>query len=48
MLIDERAIGQSEHSGRMYKTAGGTTFIVSPTTGANGDATNFFVPAGSA
>jgi C-terminal processing protease CtpA/Prc len=46
MLIDERAISQSEHSGLMYKTANGTVFIGSPTTGANGDVTSFTVPGG--
>jgi C-terminal processing protease CtpA/Prc len=46
MLIDDRAISQSEHSGLMYKTAGGTVFIGSPTTGANGDTTYFFAPGG--
>ena len=35
MLIDERAISQSEHSGLMYKTANGTQFVGEPTTGAN-------------
>jgi C-terminal processing protease CtpA/Prc len=46
MLIDDRAISQSEHSGLFYKTANGTVFIGSPTTGANGDVTNFMAPGG--
>ncbi|HEY3840103.1 MAG TPA: S41 family peptidase [Bryobacteraceae bacterium] len=46
LLIDDRAISQSEHSGLMYKTANGTVFIGSPTTGANGDVTGFMVPGG--
>src|SRR4051812_2840838 len=46
MLIDERAISQSEHSGLMYRTANGTKFIGSPTTGANGDVTYFMAPGG--
>ena len=46
MLIDERAISQSEHSGLFYKAANGTVFIGSPTTGANGDVTSFSVPGG--
>jgi C-terminal processing protease CtpA/Prc len=46
MLIDERAISQSEHSGLMYRTANGTQFIGTPTTGANGDVTYFFAPGG--
>jgi C-terminal processing protease CtpA/Prc len=44
MLIDENAVSQSEHSGLFYKTANGTTFIGSPTTGANGDVTFFIAP----
>jgi len=44
MLIDERAISQSEHSGLFYKTANDTVFIGGPTTGANGDVTWFPVP----
>jgi C-terminal processing protease CtpA/Prc len=46
LLIDDRAISQSEHSGLMYKTANGTVFIGSPTTGANGDVTAFTAPGG--
>lgn len=46
MLIDERAISQSEHSGLFYRTAGGTVFIGSGTAGANGDVTYFFAPGG--
>ena len=46
MLIDERAISQSEHSGLFYRAANGTVFIGSPTTGANGDVTFFFAPGG--
>jgi len=46
MLIDERAISQSEHSGLMYRTANGTLFIGEPTTGANGDVTYFMAPGG--
>jgi C-terminal processing protease CtpA/Prc len=46
MLIDDRAISQSEHSGLMYKTANGTIFIGSASTGANGDVTGFTVPGG--
>ena len=46
MLIDERAISQSEHSGLFYKTANDTVFIGGPTTGANGDVTWFAVPGG--
>jgi C-terminal processing protease CtpA/Prc len=46
MLIDERAISQSEHSGLFYRTANGTVFIGSPTQGANGDVTYFMAPGG--
>jgi len=46
MLIDERAISQSEHSGLFYEAANGTTFIGSPSAGANGDVTFFTLPGG--
>lgn len=46
MLIDERAISQSEHSGLFYKAAQDTVFIGSPTAGANGDITWLSVPGG--
>jgi C-terminal processing protease CtpA/Prc len=46
MLIDERAISQSEHSGLFYRTTNGTKFIGSATNGANGDVTFFWVPGG--
>ena len=46
MLIDDRAISQSEHSGLFYRAAGGTVFIGSGTTGANGDVTFFTAPGG--
>lgn len=46
MLIDDRAISQAEHSGLFYEAAAATTFIGSPTAGANGDITNFPLPGG--
>jgi C-terminal processing protease CtpA/Prc len=46
MLIDERAISQSEHSGLFYRAANGTKFIGSGTAGANGDVTYFIAPGG--
>jgi C-terminal processing protease CtpA/Prc len=46
LLIDERAISQSEHSGLFYRAANGTVFVGSATTGANGDITGFPVPGG--
>jgi len=46
MLIDERTISQAEHTGLFFEAANGTKFIGSPTMGANGDVTYFFVPGG--
>ncbi|MBV9495757.1 MAG: hypothetical protein JOZ54_16035 [Acidobacteria bacterium] len=46
VLIDDRAISQSEHSCLFYEAANGATFIGSPTAGANGDVTNFSLPGG--
>jgi C-terminal processing protease CtpA/Prc len=46
MLIDERAISQSEHTGLFLKAANNTYFIGSSTAGANGDVTGFYVPGG--
>lgn len=46
MLIDDRAISQSEHSGLFYEAANGTKFIGTATAGANGDVTRFPVPGG--
>jgi C-terminal processing protease CtpA/Prc len=46
MLIDDRAISQSEHSGLFYEVANGTKFIGTATAGANGDVTRLSVPGG--
>ena len=46
MLIDERAISQSEHTGLFLKAANNTTFVGSQTTGANGDVTTMVLPGG--
>jgi C-terminal processing protease CtpA/Prc len=46
MLIDDRAISQAEHTGLFFEAASDITFIGTPTAGANGDVTNFFVPGG--
>jgi C-terminal processing protease CtpA/Prc len=46
MLIDDRAISQSEHSGLFYEAANGTKLIGTATAGANGDVTRFPVPGG--
>ena len=44
MLVDERTISQAEHTGLFLEAANGTTFIGSPTMGANGDVTLFALP----
>jgi C-terminal processing protease CtpA/Prc len=46
MLIDERAISQSEHTGLFFEAPNGTTVIGSPAIGANGDVTTLTVPGG--
>ena len=48
MLIDERAISQSERWGLLFRAANGTTFIGSHTAGAEGAITNFALPGGIA
>jgi C-terminal processing protease CtpA/Prc len=45
-LIDERAQSQSEFLAQMLREAHETVFIGSATAGANGNASNFFVPGG--
>lgn len=44
ILVDERTISQAEHTALFFKEANGTTIVGSPTTGANGDVTQFVVP----
>lgn len=46
VLIDSRAISQAEHSCLFFEQAAGATFIGTPTAGANGDVTNFWLPGG--
>lgn len=46
MLIDDRAISQAEHTGLFFHAANGTTFVGSPTAGANGDVTAVRLPDG--
>ncbi len=46
MLIDETTQSQAEHTGVFFRAANGTTFIGSPTAGANGDVTTLVVPGG--
>ena len=48
MMIDKHAISQSEHTGLFFEAANGTTFIGSPTMGANGDVTVLTLPGGHA
>jgi C-terminal processing protease CtpA/Prc len=45
-LIDERAQSQSEFLAQMLREAHETVFIGSATAGANGNASNLFVPGG--
>jgi len=47
MLIDDRTICQAEHTGLFLEAANGTTFIGSPTMGANGDVTSLSIPGGA-
>ena len=44
MLIDERAISQSEHTGLFLEQASDVRFIGSRTAGANGDVTRMVLP----
>jgi C-terminal processing protease CtpA/Prc len=44
MLIDEQAVSQAEHTGLFFEAANGTTFVGSPTMGANGDVTTLTLP----
>ncbi len=46
MLIDDRAQSQSEETAEVLKAVHGTIFVGSPTAGANGEGSNFFVPGG--
>ncbi|MEA2568772.1 MAG: hypothetical protein QOI24_773 [Acidobacteriota bacterium] len=46
MLIDDRAISQSEHSGLFFEAANGTTFIGTNSAGTNGDVTSMVLPGG--
>jgi len=46
MLIDERAISQSEHSALFFRETGHTRFVGMPTRGANGDVTSMVLPGG--
>jgi C-terminal processing protease CtpA/Prc len=46
MLVDERTISQSEHTGLFCEAAAGTKFVGSTTAGANGDVTDLTLPGG--
>jgi C-terminal processing protease CtpA/Prc len=46
VLIDYRAISQSEHTCLFFEAAAGATFIGSPTQGTNGDVTVMRLPGG--
>lgn len=46
MLIDERTVSQTEHTGLFFEAANRTRFIGSQTAGANGDVTFLIVPGG--
>jgi len=48
VLIDERAISQSEHACLDLEAANAVTFVGSPTAGANGDITDVTLPGGMA
>ncbi|MBV9497104.1 MAG: hypothetical protein JOZ54_22905 [Acidobacteria bacterium] len=46
MLVDEQAISQAEHTAIWMKVASGTKFVGTPTAGADGDVTWFYLPGG--
>ena len=46
VLINDRAISQSEHTCLFFQEAAGATFVGSPTHGANGDVTMMRLPGG--
>lgn len=46
VLIDDRAVSQSEHSCLFYQETAGAIFVGSPTAGANGDVTVARLPGG--
>jgi len=46
MLIDDQAVSQSEHTGLIFEAYSGTTFVGSPTAGANGDISYLPLPGG--
>lgn len=45
-LIDERTVGRAEHLGLLMEAANNTTFVGSPSAGADGEVTEFPLPGG--
>jgi C-terminal processing protease CtpA/Prc len=46
VLIDAKAISQSEHTAMMFEAAANPVFVGTPTAGANGDVTTVALPGG--
>ena len=46
MLIDSRSQSSSEHVGLYFESVNGTKFIGTPSAGANGDVTGYYLPGG--
>jgi C-terminal processing protease CtpA/Prc len=46
VLIDDRAVSQSEHTALFFKAAAKPIFVGTPTTGADGDITTIVLPGG--
>ncbi len=46
VLIDDRAVSQAEHTCLFFEAATDVTFVGSPTTGSNGNITDFCLPGG--
>lgn len=46
VVIDPRAISQSEHTALFLRAAANARFVGEPTSGANGDVTRFYLPGG--
>ena len=46
MMIDERAVSQSETTAIFLEAAADATFVGEPTSGANGDVTTLLLPGG--
>jgi C-terminal processing protease CtpA/Prc len=46
VVIDPRAVSQSEHTALYLRAAANVRFVGEPTSGANGDVTRFYLPGG--